>query len=106
MAHSVDHLASLIEQTAELLKTHGEEHWADWMEADARAIRARDAWGLDHFLAAFGGAGSLRDLIFHPMNGNAETTEVGRAATEQLDRLVDQGGEVVHAVRHTAILPG
>ncbi len=91
MAHSVDHLASLIEQTAELLKAHGEEHWADWMEADARAIRARDAWGLDHFLAAFGGSGSLRDLIFHPMNGNAETAEDGRAATEQLDELLDRG---------------
>lgn len=90
MAHSVDHLASLIEQTAELLKAHGEEHWADWMEADARAIRARDAWGLDHFLAAFGGSGSLRDLIFHPMNGNAETADDGRAATEQLDELLTE----------------
>ena len=86
----MDHLASLIEQTAELLKAHGEEHWADWMEADARAIRARDAWGLDHFLAAFGGSGSLRDLIFHPVNGNAETAEDGRAATEQLDELLTE----------------
>ncbi|RPH36683.1 MAG: hypothetical protein EHM90_01410, partial [Chloroflexi bacterium] len=90
MAHSVDHLASLIDQTAELLKTHGEEHWADWMEADARAIRARDGWGLEHFLAAFGGSGSLRDLIFHPMNGNAASDAEGRTATERLDELLSE----------------
>jgi hypothetical protein len=90
VAHSVDHLAALIDQTVELLKAHGEEHWADWLEADARAIRARDGWGLEHFLAAFGGSGSLRDLIFHPMNGNAESAEDGRAATERLDELLSE----------------
>lgn len=90
MAHSVEHLATLIDQTAELLKAHGEEHWADWLEADARAIRVRDGWGLEHFLAAFGGSGSLRDVIFHPMNGNAESAEDGRAATERLDELLSE----------------
>jgi hypothetical protein len=90
VAHSVDHLATLIDQTVELLKAHGEEHWADWLEADVRAIRARDGWGLEHFLAAFGGSGSLRDLIFHPMNGNAESAEDGRVATERLDELLSE----------------
>ncbi len=86
----MDHLPNLIDQIVELLKAHGEEHWADWMEADARAIRARDGWGLEHFLAAFGASGSLRDLIFHPMNGNARDAEDGRAATERLDELLTE----------------
>ena len=86
----MDHLATLLDQTVELLKAHGEEHWADWLEADARAIRARDGWGLEHFLAAFGGSGSLRDLVFHPANGNASSPEDGRAATEQLDELLTE----------------
>jgi hypothetical protein len=88
--HSIEHLAGLIEQTVALLQAHGEEHWADWLEADARAIRARDAWGLDHFLAAFGGAGSVLDLVFHPLNGNASTDAEGRAATAQLHELLDE----------------
>lgn len=86
----MDHLASLIDQVVELLKAHGEEHWAGWMEADARAMRARDGWGLEHFLAAFGGSGSLWDLVFHPMNGNAESDAEGRAATERLHELLEE----------------
>ena len=90
MAHSVEHLASLMDDMAALLRAHGEENWADWIEADARAVRARDPWGLDHFLAAFGSAGSLYDLIFHPLNCNAETEAEGRAATDRLHELIGE----------------
>lgn len=88
--HSVEHLAGLIDQTVDLLKAHGEDHWAEWLEADVRAIRARDGWGLEHFLAAFGGSGSLMDLVFHPVNGNASTDTDGRAATDRLHELLDE----------------
>jgi len=44
VAHSVDHLANLMDEVAVLLHDHGEEHWAEWIEADARAVRARDGW--------------------------------------------------------------
>jgi hypothetical protein len=90
MAHSVEHLATLMDQLVDLLRRQGEEHWADWVEADARAVRARDGWGLEHFLAAFGGGGSLWDLVFHPINGNAATDAEGRAATEQLHELLEE----------------
>lgn len=90
MAHSVEHLATLMDQLVTLLRQQGEEHWADWVEADVRAVRARDGWGLEHFLAAFGGMGGLWDLIFHPMNGNASSDEEGRAATERLNELLEE----------------
>jgi hypothetical protein len=88
--HSVEHLAGLIDETVDLLKAHGEAHWAEWLEADARAIRARDGWGLEHFLAAFGGSGSLMDLVFHPVNGNASTQTDGQTATDRLHELLDE----------------
>lgn len=90
MAHSVDHLANLMDELTVLLRDHGEEHWAEWIEADARAVRARDGWGLDHFLAAFGSAGSLYDLVFHPWNGNADTEEEGRVTTDRFHELVSE----------------
>jgi hypothetical protein len=90
VAHSVEHLASLMDELTTLLRDQGEEHWAEWVEADARAVRARDGWGLEHFLAAFGGSGSLMDLVFHPMNGNASTESDGRAATDRLHELLDE----------------
>jgi hypothetical protein len=30
-----------------------------------------------HFLEAFGGMGSLNDVYFHPVNGNAKSKEEG-----------------------------
>jgi len=90
VTHSVEHLATLMDQLVDLLRRHGEEHWADWVEADARAVRARDGWGIQHFLAAFGAAGSLFDLVFHPLNGNAPSDAEGRAATEQLHDLLEE----------------
>ncbi|MGH2488037.1 MAG: DUF6966 domain-containing protein [Candidatus Limnocylindria bacterium] len=90
MAHSVDHLANLMDEMAVLLRDHGEEHWAEWIEADARAVRARDGWGLEHFLAAFGSAGSLYDLIFHPRNQNAGSEDQGRAATDRFHELLTE----------------
>lgn len=83
-----------MDEVVALLQEHHEEHWADWVAADARAVRARDGWGLDHFLAAFGSAGSLYDVLFHPWKGNAETVEEGRAATDRLHELLSEAHQI------------
>lgn len=83
-----DRLASLMDEIVGLLRAHGEESWAEWVEYDAGLIRSRDARGAEHFLAAFGSAGSLSDLIFHPFNGNAASEAEGRADTERLQELL------------------
>lgn len=100
MAHSVDHFANLMDEIAQLLSDHGEEQWAEWIAADARAVRARDAWGLDHFLAAFGSAGSLYDLVFHPWNGNAESEELGRADTDRLHEMLTEAHTIALDLSH------
>lgn len=94
MAHSVDHLANLMDEISLLLREHGEEHWAEWVAADARAVRARDGWGLDHFLAAFGSAGSLYDLVFHPWNRNAESEDQGRADTDRIHEMLSEAHDI------------
>jgi Domain of unknown function (DUF6966) len=100
VAHSVDHLANLMDELSVLLRDHGEERWAEWIEADARAVRARDGWGLDHFLAAFGSAGSLYDLVFHPWNGNAESAALGRVATDRLHELITEAHAIALDLSH------
>jgi hypothetical protein len=45
-------------------------HWAERLAGDLRTIRAGDAYGLDHLLQAFGGMGSINDLVIHPVNGH------------------------------------
>ena len=83
-------LVSLLDQMGALLRAHGEERWAEWVEADAELIRAGDGRGIDHFLAAFGATGGLYELVFHPYSGNAESPEEGRTATDQLHELIEQ----------------
>lgn len=89
-----------MDEMAALLRDHAEEHWAEWIEADVRAVRARDGWGLDHFLAAFGSAGSLYDLVFHPWNGNAESEEEGRELTRRFHELLTEAHGIALDMSH------
>lgn len=93
-------LAGLMDEMAVLLKAQGEEHWAEWVEYDARLIRERDGHGVEHFLAAFGSMGSLYDLVFHPVNGNAASEAEGRAATEKLHELIAEAHPIALDLHH------
>lgn len=42
----------------------GDGHWAAWVRRDANLVSRGDAYGLTHFLSAFGGMGSLGDALF------------------------------------------
>lgn len=59
----VDRLCELLDRAAEGLRAQNEERWARWLAGDARLIREGDARGLEHFLSAFGGMGSLADRL-------------------------------------------
>jgi hypothetical protein len=93
-------LAGLMDEMVDLLKAHGEEHWAEWVEYDARLIRERDGHGVEHFLAAFGSMGSLYDLVFHPVNGNATSEAEGRTATERLHELIAEAYPIAQDIEH------
>jgi hypothetical protein len=83
-----------------LLRAQGEEDWADWVQYDSRLIRVNDGHGVEHFLAAFGSMGSLYDLVFHPVNGNAATVEEGRVATDRLHELIAEAHPIALDLHH------
>jgi hypothetical protein len=90
MHPEVAELARLIEQAADLLLAHGETHWANWLRLDAQRIRNLDLRGVEHMLSAFGGMGSINDLILHPHNGHTlEESEV-EATNERLSGLLSR----------------
>jgi hypothetical protein len=82
-----ERLLVALDQASSLLDRHGEHHWASWLATDRRRIDNDDRYGLEHVLQAFGGMGSLTDLVFHPINGNADDEEIGARDTERLRRL-------------------
>ena len=93
-------LAGLMDEMVALLKYQGEEQWAEWIEYDARLIREHDGRGVEHFLEAFGSMGSLYDLVFHPVNGNAANEADGRAATERLHELIAEAQPIALDIHH------
>jgi hypothetical protein len=95
------HFAGLLDAAGEasvLLRRYGEERWASWLDGDAERVRRGDRYGLDHLLTAFGGMGSLNDLMFHRLNGHDITDEEAETANEQLS------GHVGRIFRHASHL--
>jgi len=64
-------LADTLDALAAFLLRNNAPYWADWISSDAMRIRGGDFYALPHLLSAFGGMGSLNDLEFSPINGNA-----------------------------------
>lgn len=58
-----DDLLDALDEAEELLRAHGQAHWADWLAKGAREARADDFHGVEHVLRAFGGMGSIHDVV-------------------------------------------
>jgi hypothetical protein len=81
----------LLESMAELvdaLRVVSEDRWADWIERDRGRIAKFDRYGLDHLLQAYGGMGSLNDLVIHPMNGHQVAETELASVNDRLRSLV------------------
>ncbi len=76
-----------LDELIELLRHHGEEHWADWLAADRRSLTRHDSQGIEHLLSAFGGMGSLTDLHLSGVNGHRVTDAEESGANERLSTL-------------------
>ncbi|WP_430647015.1 DUF6966 domain-containing protein [Agromyces sp. GXS1127] len=60
--------AALLEMST-LLEGHGESNWSEWARRTAD-LAADDGFDPSIVRRAFGGMGSLNDLIIHPVNGH------------------------------------
>lgn len=101
MDPDVIRLADAMDALASFLATHNEPHWAEWVGKDAQLVRRGDGYGVIHFLSAFGGMGSLNDLVFHPLNGNATDGEAA-VLNEEFARLSSSAWSQANSLRHDA----
>jgi hypothetical protein len=81
MEDELQRLAAMLDRFAAFLRQHGETKWSDWVAGDADRARSGDYDGVEHFLAAFGGVGSINDLIF-PVAGGIAYKALGEARDE------------------------
>jgi|SRR5919109_5151865 hypothetical protein len=93
MHPEVERLALLVEAASSFLHKYGEAHWSAWLSKDAARIRNLDLYGFQHVLGAFGGMGSISDLLLHPINGHripeAEIDRVNEALRSMLPQVYD-----------------
>jgi hypothetical protein len=83
-------LAELLESAQSLLVKHGEQRWSSWLEKDARLVKNFDLYGIEHLLSAFGGKGSINDLVIHPINGHTVQESEVASVNEQLGLLLSK----------------
>ena len=98
MPSDMEPLARLVEATADFLSEHGELHWSIWLSQDAARMRAHDAYGLHHLLNAFGGMGSINDLLLHPLNGHAVPEAAIDRVNQQLRAMLTEVYELARAL--------
>ncbi|MCB1939991.1 MAG: hypothetical protein KDE64_12430 [Rhodocyclaceae bacterium] len=90
MHPEIQELAKLLERIHLLLAKYGEKHWSAWLARDARLIRNLDLYGVEHFLSAFGGMGSINDLVLHPINDHQNREGEIDAANIELGTLLEE----------------
>ena len=80
-------LLRVLDELIELLRSHGEVTWSDWLDRDRRLIADGHPDALGHLLAAYGGMGSFTDLTLHRVNGHDIADEKVRVVNDRLRTL-------------------
>ncbi len=65
-------LIDVLHSLAQLLQREGDTRWQEWAVKSRDLLLASDGCGIDHFLMAFGGIGSINDLILGARHDSAE----------------------------------
>lgn len=76
-----------MERLSALLAEHGELHWAEWLRRDREKIARHQRHGLDSLLSAFGGMGSLSDVVINPGDGRSIELDEAARVNERLGVL-------------------
>lgn len=90
MGPRTSELVTILDETIAVLRSAQENHWSAWLEKDAAWIRADDFYGVEHFLSAFGGMGSLNDLVLCPANGHTLDASQIAPLNDRLNHLLSQ----------------
>lgn len=90
MHSEIQELVALLENAQSLLLGYGEERWSKRLGSDAFFIKNLDFYGIEHLQTAFGGMGSINDLVIHPINGHKIQAGEVNSANEELSLLLNK----------------
>lgn len=93
-------LIANLDETATLLRDHGDTQWLTWATRRRSELETCDAAAFDHVLGAFGGMGSLNDLLILGANGHVVRPEKESTVNDRLDDLRGAIWADATALRH------
>jgi hypothetical protein len=106
MHPEISKLATLLDEASALLRTYREDHWAEWLEKDARWIRNLDLHGIEHFLSACGGMGSIGDVYICPENGHPIEPKDVERINDKLRGLLSEIFRLAEKLRREELAAG
>lgn len=101
MSATADRLLHTLDALVALLEGEGEAYWAAWMRRAREQIKDGDAAGLSRVLGAYGGMGSLNDLVVGQtyVDGVFAWTDDAAERNETLSALRHTAWTLAHALR-------
>jgi len=91
-------LLKAIDECVAVLREANESQFADWLENDRAKIVTGKTRALQHLLSAYGGAGSINDILLEDSRAQKRFSKLRSEIWKQADamlRELDQGGYYV-----------
>lgn len=103
MGAKTQSLIQILDSLVVLLRQYGVERWASWVESDRNRLQAGDFGGIRHLLSAFGGMGSLGDLMLHPANGHPLSLAEADRVNTRLQDLTSRAYSLADEISREAV---
>ena len=104
MGPSTQKLVLELEKGAELLRSCSEFHWAKWLEKSITLLRNGQFRGIEHFEGAFGGMGSINDLVLTPINGHTMPDSEVNYYNEKLQSHFSVAHDLIKEIRKNMVV--
>jgi hypothetical protein len=87
-----------------LLQSCSEKHWTEWLEKCGTDLKTGDFSGIERLLGAYGGMGSINDLVLHPMNGHTMEESQVKKSNELLRDHLSNAYSLAQDIKKNAII--
>ncbi len=98
MGPLTEKLVNALDECELFLRRYSEERWANWLEQVSSSLRKGNIGGIYKLESAFGGMGSISDLLIHPINGHqideSEVEKCNKKLRVSLSKIYDLAQKV------------
>jgi hypothetical protein len=96
-------LIGVLNELSYILESDGNSHWAEWMRKARARLLNSDYSGVDYLLSAYGGMGSLNDLVLGQSHrdGAFEWKQGYAELNDKFTSLRSQAWELADAIKRS-----